>query len=96
MRICSDGRVSLFYAHDDEEEAKWELTSRSSVTIPPGADTIGRIVNNELNNVVKVEFLEKTGDDGMKNDKVLSLTIKPFISERMLAQYRRKWTENLT
>ena len=98
MRICSDGRVSLFYAHfDDEEEAKWELTSRSSVTIPPGADTIGRIVNNELNNVVKVEFLEKAGDDGMKNDKVLStLTIKPLSAKGCLSTDERKWTENLT
>jgi hypothetical protein len=101
LRVCSDGRVSLFYAHfEDEEETKWELTSRSSVTIPPGAESVGKIA--QTNGVVTIEFLEKAKtekSDGVRSSakKVLSaLTIKPLSAKERLSADERQWTENLT
>ena len=93
LRVCSDGRVSLFYAHfEDEEETKWELTSRSLVTVPPGAESVGRIVSDET--TMKVEFLERSKSDGFESNvdsstkkKVLStLTIKPLSAKGSLTK----------
>lgn len=103
LRVCSDGRVSLFYAHfEDEEETKWELTSRSLVTVPPGAESVGRIVSDET--TMKVEFLERSKSDGFESNvdsstkkKVLStLTIKPLSAKGSLTKDEREWTDNLT
>ena len=86
LRVCSDGRVSLFYAHYNGEEASnWELVSSSYVTVPPGCNRIGKIVSARIDECL-VEFYSES------NELVSTLKIKALSNPAQDLE----WTKNLS